>query len=202
MIINKTPHLTLEQERALVGRAHAGESRATHKLLEAHYAQMYHVALKTCRDAILAEDITQEACVQVLRRIDQFRGESRFSSWVARIVLNAVLLRHRKERRMMPMEDLAPLLGVDEDPTPEERLESRQLLEVVDEALGELRDGDRELFMKRFIDDRSLQSLSEETGLSLPALKSRFHRARQRLKSKSIDERWGVQFGEEVGVGA
>ena len=202
MIIRKTPHLTLEQERALVGRAHAGESSATHKLLEAHYAQMYHVALKTCRDATLAEDITQEACVQVLRRIDQFRGESRFSSWVARIVLNAVLLRHRKERRMMPMEDLAPLLGVDEDPSPAERLESRQLLEVVDEALSELRDGDRELFVRRFVEDRSLQSISDETGLSLPALKSRFHRARQRLKARSVDERWGVQFGDEVGVGA
>jgi len=202
MIIHKTPHLTLDQERALVRRAHGGEARATHKLLEAHYAQMYHVALKACRDTTLAEDITQEACVQVLRRIEQFRGESRFSSWVARIVLNAVLLRHRKERRMLPMEDLSPLLGADDRPSPEEHLESRQLLEVIDAALGDLRDGDRDLFMQRFVEDRSLQSLSEETGLSLPALKSRFHRARQRLKTLSLEQGWGVTLGDEPGLSA
>ena len=202
MILNKTPHLTLEQERALTRRAHGGDARATHALLEAHYAQMYHVALKTCRDATVAEDVTQEACVQVLRRISQFRGESRFSSWVARIVLNAVLLRHRKERRMLPMDDLAPLLGADDRPSPEEHLESRQLLEVVDAALGELREGDRELFVQRFVDDRSLQSISEETGLSLPALKSRFHRARLRLKALSIEESWGVSFTDEAGASA
>ena len=67
----------------------------------------------------------------------------------------------------------------------------RQLLEMADKMLSELRDGDRELFIRRFVDGLSLNSISEETGLSLPALKSRFHRARLRLKEASEEAGWG-----------
>lgn len=202
MIMRQVPHLTLEEERRCVELAQAGDTGALHTLIEAHYQQMYHLALKVTRDSDASEDVTQEACVQIMRRISQFRSESRFSSWVSRIVVNTALLRHRKEKRMIPSEDIISKTEADHAPTPEERLVNQQLLEMTDEVLKQLRKGDRELFIRRFIDGQSLQNISHETGLSLPALKSRFHRARLKLKHAARAESWGVELTDELSVGA
>ena len=61
-----------------------------------------------------------------------------------------------------------------------------------------VRDGDRELFMRRFVDGLSLKRISKETGLSLPALKSRFHRARLRLKAEHEEHAWRFFTGVEL----
>jgi RNA polymerase sigma-70 factor (ECF subfamily) len=183
-------HLTLEEERHLVERAQSGSRAALNRLIEAHYQQMYHLALKITRDTVLAEDITQEACVQVLRRIDQFRAEARFNSWLSRIVLNTALLKHRREKRLVPTEDIYSPNAVSLEPLPDQVIMHRELLEKTDSFLGALRDGDRDLFVMRFVEGQSLQTISDETGLSLPALKSRFHRARQRLKDVAESCKW------------
>jgi RNA polymerase sigma-70 factor, ECF subfamily len=170
---------------------------ALDRLIEAHYQQMYHLALKVTRDTVWAEDVTQEACVQVLRRIDQFRSESRFSSWLCRIVVNTALLKHRREKRLIPTEDLYSANAASNDATPDQISIQRELLTKTDDFLSQLRDGDKELFVKRFIEGLSLQNISEETGLSLPALKSRFHRARLRLKTACTEQEWGISFAKD-----
>lgn len=193
MMITQTQSLlTLDEEHALVERAQAGDVRAMDRLLGAHYQQMYHLALKVTRDPVKAQDVTQEACVQVLRRIDQFRSEARFGSWLCRIVVNTALLRHRREKRLVPTPEIYSPLAVAKEPPPEKVASDRELLLMTDDFLDGLRDGDRELFMRRFVDGLSLQSISDETGLSLPALKSRFHRARLRLKAESDKLDWGT----------
>ena len=98
---------------------------------------------------------------------------------------------------MSKAENEAPtLLFQSREPEPDQVVINRELLKKTDEFLAELRDGDRELFVKRFVEGLSLQSISEETGLSLPALKSRFHRARLRLKSASENRQWNIDFDE------
>ena len=181
------------EENALVASATAGNRAAMQTLLTRHYTQMYHLALKVTRDPVRAEDVTQEACVQVLRRIHQFRGEARFGSWLSRIVVNTALLRHRRERRLVPTPEIYSPAVVAPEPVPEQAVSDRELLLLTDAFLAELRDGDRELFTRRFVDGLSLQSISDETGLSLPALKSRFHRARLRLKDASDKGAWGIE---------
>ncbi len=191
MITRKSAPLEIEEEERLVAEAQAGGHAALARLLEVHYQQMYHLALKVTRDPVKAQDVTQEASLQVLRRIDQFRGESRLSSWLSRIVVNTALLRHRREKRLVPTPDIYPPLLKSNEPDPDDMARDRQLLEMADKMLSELRDGDRELFVRRFVDGLSLNSISAETGLSLPALKSRFHRARLRLKEASEEAGWG-----------
>lgn len=196
MITKKMKLLTIEEEARLVEEAQSGSKAALHRLIEAHYLQMYHLALKVTRNTVWAEDITQEACMQVLKRIDQFRSESRFSSWLCRIVVNTALLKHRKEKRLIPTDEIFSQFEASHDPTPDQVLMDKELLIRTDEALASLRDGDKELFISRFIEGQSLQAISEETGLSLPALKSRFHRARLRLKESAVAQNWGVDFYE------
>lgn len=192
MITQSQPLLTLDEEQRLVARAQSGDVRAMDRLLGAHYQQMYHLALKVTRDPVKAQDVTQEACVQVLRRIEQFRSEARFGSWLCRIVVNTALLRHRREKRLVPTPEIYSPLATAKEPPPEKVASDRELLQMTDRFLDGLRDGDRELFMRRFVDGLSLQSISDETGLSLPALKSRFHRARLRLKAESDKLQWGA----------
>lgn len=202
MITRKVKMLTPEEESRLVQEAQAGSKRALNQLIEAHYQQMYHLALKVTRNRVLAEDITQEACVQVLRRINQFRSESRLNSWISRIVVNTALLKHRREKRMIPTDEIFPSDAIALDPEPDQVTINKELLIKTDQLLGELRDGDRELFAKRFVEGLSLKSISEETGLSLPALKSRFHRARNRLREVSVSQNWGIEFQDADGVSA
>lgn len=193
MKTNKRQPLTLEEEQALVTRALDGDRKAMERLLSRHYKQMYHLALKMTRDPVRAEDVTQESCLQVIRRLDQFRAEARFSSWLSRIVVNTALLRHRREKRLVPTAEIYSPKDASPAPAPDQLAGDREILDITDRFLGTLREGDRELFVRRFVDGLSLQRLSEETGLSLPALKSRFHRARLRLKAASEEGSWGVE---------
>lgn len=194
MITRHEPLLTLDEEHRLVARAQGGDVRSMDRLLGAHYQQMFHLALKVTRDGVKAQDVTQEACVQVLRRIDQFRAEARFGSWLCRIVVNTALLRHRREKRLIPTEEVHAPADSAPVPGPEQLSADREVLKMADAVLDGLREGDRALFIRRFVDGLSLQDISEETGLSLPALKSRFHRARLRLKDESESGAWGVAF--------
>lgn len=184
--------MSIEEERDLVERARAGDQAALNTLIEAHYPAMYHLALKYTRDPERARDATQESCVQVLRHLSQFRAEARFSSWMARIVINSARLRYRGEKRLVPVGDALSTERPSAEPAPDKRVGDKQLLDLVDCFLRDAREGDYQLFVRRFIDGDSVKSISDDTGISVPAIKTRVHRARQRLKSQSRDARWGM----------
>ena len=101
----RKPVIDVEQERALLAKARDGDKRAMERLIAAHYPAMYHLALRYTRDPERALDATQESCVQVIRHLGQFRSEARFSSWMARIVINSARLRYRSDKRLVPMAD-------------------------------------------------------------------------------------------------
>lgn len=192
MSMTRQAVLSIDEERELVALAREGDAQALNTLIEAHYPAMYHLALKYTRDPERAEDATQESCVQVLRHLSQFRAESRFSSWMARIVINSARLRYRGEKRLVPVGDALATERPSAEPEPEKRVADKQLLDLVDRFLQDTRDGDYQLFVRRFIDGESVKKISRETGISVPAIKTRVHRARQRLKTQSDEAQWGV----------
>ena len=178
----REPVIDVEQERALLSQAREGDRKAMERLISAHYPAMYHLALRYTRDPERALDATQDSCVQVVRHLSQFRSEARFSSWMARIVINSARLRYRSDKRLVPMPDGVWMEKTARTPSPEDRTADRELLEQVDGLLREGRDGDYTLFMKRFVDGDSIKIISDDTGVSVPAIKTRVHRARNRLK--------------------
>jgi len=113
--------------------------------------------------------------------------------------VNTALLKHRREKRLVPTEEIYSPNAVSPEPEPDQVAIHRELLQKTDDFLGELREGDRELFIKRFVEGLSLQSISDETGLSLPALKSRFHRARLRLKDAAEIRQWDLEHLAPLG---
>ncbi len=170
-------------EYALIARAGNGDEEAMNRLLAIHYHSMYCLALKFTRDRERALDALQESCIQVMKHIGQFRFEARFRTWMARIVINCVRLGYRSDRRLVPSGDRVHWSQPDLQPDPEQRTSDRQLLAHAVGLLEDGRDGDYALFLSRFVDGESIKGISDATGISVPSVKTRVHRARLRLKA-------------------
>src|SRR5271154_675105 len=87
----------LESDFELVRRAQQGESDAFSSLFHAHKARVYAVCLRLTNNAAEAEDLTQDAFLQVFGKLSSFRGDSALSTWLYRIAVNTVLMRFRKK---------------------------------------------------------------------------------------------------------
>jgi RNA polymerase sigma-70 factor (ECF subfamily) len=80
--------------------ANAGDSRAFERLYRLHSRQVYRVCLRMTGSPTEAEDLTQDAFLQLFRNLKSFRGEARFSTWLYRLTFNTVLMRKRRKRRL------------------------------------------------------------------------------------------------------
>src|SRR5256886_12934039 len=87
----------LESDLDLVKRAQQGDSDAFASLFYSHKARIYSVCLRMTNNTAEAEDLTQDAFLQVFRKIGTFRGDSAFSTWLHRIAVNTVLMHFRKK---------------------------------------------------------------------------------------------------------
>ena len=94
-------------EGSLIQRAQSGDEEAFATLYQLHKKRVYSVCLQMTKDVADAEDLTQEAFMQVFRSVNSFRGDSAFSTWLYRIAVNTVLMKLR--RRKSP-----PLISLDE----------------------------------------------------------------------------------------
>jgi RNA polymerase sigma-70 factor (ECF subfamily) len=161
------------------------------RLVETYSPRIYNLALKMLRDPDLAEDILQETFVNAYRAIDRFEGRSHISTWLYRIAHNAVLMRLRKEQGIPDIQSLEDDLDLDTlsaagqwDDAPERRLLQSELLQKMDEALADLNEGLRIVFVLRDIDGLSTAETAEVLDLSETAVKSRLHRARLTLRKQ------------------
>jgi len=101
---NLTPAATSETQ--LIARAQRGDEEAFAALFGIHKRRVYSLCLRMTGDAAEAEDLAQEAFLQLFRKIATFRGESAFSTWLHRLVVNAGLIHLRKKRlQHVPLED-------------------------------------------------------------------------------------------------
>jgi RNA polymerase sigma-70 factor (ECF subfamily) len=168
-----------------------GDAAAFRQLVETYSPRIYNLALKMLGDPDLAEDILQETFVNAYRAIDRFEGRSHISTWLYRIAHNAVLMRLRKEQRLPDLKSLEDDVDLDVlsapdrwDDAPERRLLQAELLGKMDEALGNLSEALRVVFVLRDIDGLSTAETAEVLDLSETAVKSRLHRARLALREQ------------------
>jgi RNA polymerase sigma-70 factor, ECF subfamily len=88
---------TIPSASDLIKRAQEGDSDAFGALFQAHKSRIYSVCLRMTSNTAEAEDLTQDAFLQVFRKISKFRGDSAFSTWLHRIAVNTVLMHFRKK---------------------------------------------------------------------------------------------------------
>lgn len=178
---------------ALVDSFKAGDIAAFEEIVSRYEAKVMNLSLRFTRNQEDAEEVLQDVFTTVYRKIDGFRGQSAFSSWLYRIVVNAAFmkLRKKKQNQAISMEDLAPAVKqycIERDdaawPHSHNVAVTRELQEVLQKAIDRLPDQYRAVFVLRDVDGLSNQETGQILDLSIPAVKSRLHRSRIMLRKK------------------
>lgn len=179
----------------LVQRALEGKTAAFECLVVRHRGRVERVAQRMLRDPVEAQDVVQETFLNAYRRLEFFRGDAAFGSWIHRIASNCSLMRLRSRRRR-PEVSLQPAAGTGSDaweipvtdPTPlsDARVEARELGTMIARAVAGLSPHYREVFELADMEHLSMREIADELDLSVPNVKTRLHRARGQLRS-SLD---------------
>ena len=167
-------------EQQLIQKIKAGDTAAFTILVETYQKRVYSVAYGIMRNQADAMDISQETFMKAWDRIGSWRGEASLSTWLCRIASNAALDYLRKNKRVIPVEQVEysnQQPGVDIDV-----IESEQRAEL-NQAVSGLPKDYRELLVLRHAGDMSYQDMADTLGLSLSQVKNRLLRARQMLKN-------------------
>jgi RNA polymerase sigma-70 factor, ECF subfamily len=172
------------REQAVIELARKGDANAFEQLYTAHKGRVYSLCVRMTRgNTSLAEDLTQEVFVQVYRKIQSFRGESAFSTWLHRVTVNAVLMRLRKP--VVPEVSLEELQPEQEDAAPKVDFGSYDLrLEGVidrarlERAIDRLAEGYHTIFVLHDIYGYDHKEIAEILGCSIGNSKSQLHKAR------------------------
>lgn len=168
--------------------AQEGNEAAFETIYQMHSRRVYALCLRMVGDPVEAEDLTQEAFLQLFRKIHTFRGESAFSSWLHRLTANIVLMRFRKKRLMAV--SLDELTRGDEDrerPVVEFGAPDLRLTGVFDRvnlqtAVEQLPDGYKSMFLLHDVHGFEHNEIATMLGCSVGNSKSQLHKARKRLR--------------------
>jgi RNA polymerase sigma-70 factor (ECF subfamily) len=190
--------VTVQDDRELLARAQAGDMSAFEALVGRHEDKVYGLALRMTRSEADAAEITQDTFLSAYQHLAEFRGEAAFGSWVHRIAANNALMRLRRQKVLdIVSDDLAGPEFTDRGSLaepPESDWSRRADDQLLDEELGRaiqaatdaLPEGYREVFLLKDVEGLSYEEISEMVGISVPAVKSRLHRARLALR-EAID---------------
>jgi RNA polymerase sigma-70 factor (ECF subfamily) len=178
---------------ALVARAKQGDTAAFEQLVRQYERQIFRVAHHITQNREDAEDITQDAFFKAYEKLDQFQGNSKFSTWLVRIAVNESLMRLRKRKT-------SKTVSMDEDvqtedgsiprdfaewrPNPEQLYGQSELGGILRKTIQGLPPGFRTVFTLRDVENLSTEETAEALGLSVPAVKSRLLRARLQLRER------------------
>ncbi len=196
----------LDNEAVLVAEAQAGDAEAFTTLVNQYDRNIYRMALRISGNEADAEDVLQETFLKAYMKLGQFRGQSRFYTWLVRIAVNESLMklrRQRRNRRMVSLDEpiqtgedeVLPRQIVDWNENPEKHYSRRELQQILTEALGQLKPAHRTVFVLRHVEDLSTEETGALLNLSVPAVKSRLLRARLELR-----ERLNKHFKRPVSV--
>ncbi len=157
--------------------------------------RVYHLARRILGNEADAQDVTQDVMLQLLRKLDSFRGDSSFPTWLHRVTVNAALAHRRRaaNRHEQPSGDNADRLPPDYVPArqprpwpiePDRPVLDNERQAQIESAIAELPDSYREVYVLADVEQMSNADIAELLGLNLPAVKSRLHRARLLMRDR------------------
>jgi RNA polymerase sigma-70 factor (ECF subfamily) len=178
-------------EEMLIRRIRNGEHELFYELIRPYQKRVYAAAFAIVRNEADAEDVAQEAMLKAFKHLGQFRSEARFSTWLIQITVNEARMRKRKERSSMmePITDhqdeegnYTPRDFADWREIPSETLERTEVREKLTQALAELGEKYREVFVLRDMQQLSIDQTAKTLNISAAAVKTRLLRARLMLR--------------------
>jgi RNA polymerase sigma-70 factor (ECF subfamily) len=186
-------------ERKLIQRARDGEQAAFEDLVRPYREPLYWRAVKALDDPDAADDVVQETFIRAYTRLDTFRGDSRFGTWLFTIgsICIRMHLRRRQRKGANRIEDHLFQVEQESAQSPEARAVQPDRLVIHSELTGALDEAISQLppqygsILRLWVEDGlDLNEIQAHSGLSVSAIKSRLHRARRRIKAV-IEARFG-----------
>ena len=175
----------MNDDALLVERAQTGDRQAFGQLVQLYQDRIFSalVGLLGCREE--ARDAAQDAFVQAWRKLDAFRGDALFYTWLYRIAMNQGLSRRRRRRATVSVDRQKEDAGVEPiDPTsdPGQAIDSAEQVAVVRAAVAELADEHRQIIVLREMEGLAYEDIAETLQLPVGTVRSRLFRARAQLK--------------------
>jgi RNA polymerase sigma-70 factor, ECF subfamily len=191
-----------------VNSIRSGDRAAFEQLMRQYNRRLFRLARATLRDDAEAEDALQDAYIAAYRSIDRFRGDSKLSTWLSRLVLNECfgrLRRGARRQKVIPM--VSPTQEMDAVPeedsgSPDRLLARTQMRALLERKLDDLPEAFRLVFMLRSVEELSVEETAQTLGIPEATVRSRYFRAKGLLRealAQEIDlaERDIFEFGGE-----
>ncbi len=183
-------------EAGLIARILAGEKELFHELIRPYERMVYMTVFAIVRNETDAEDGAQDAMVNAYRHLGKFRGESKFSTWLATIAMNEGRQKLRRAKRAKEDSLDEPIEGEEQEFTPTpltdwreiplEALERKELREALRDAVAELPGIYRQIFTFRDLDGMNVAETAAALGINENMVKVRLHRARMMLQKRLV----------------
>ena len=182
-------------ESLLVARTKSGDLSAFEEIVSMYEDMICRIAMAILSNRMDAEETAQDVFLTIFEKIDTFKGEAHFSTWVYRITVNAALMRLRREQKAsyVPLDDLLPEFNDmgkmvshinDWSRQADEVFLRDEAKEIIHAAVDKLEEKYKTVFILRDVENLSNEETASILELSIPAVKSRLHRARLFLRKE------------------
>ena len=179
------------EEQTLIDRLNARDTAAQNAFHRLYRERIFCVARRIVRDDWDAEEVVQDVCWTVYRKIHLFNGKSAFWSWVYRITENAAKMKVRKYKRYPTPVEQEVLQAMTAEASmesslgrPDQQLYLRRCLEVMESFLAGSEALNREVYVAMDLEGEDKEAVAARLNMSIPALKARLHRVRYALRSE------------------
>jgi len=177
-------------EDEFIQKAQQGDRNALAELVKKYEQTVYNFAFKICRDREKAENTMQETFLSMVKNLHQFDNKSKLSTWLYTIVSNHCLMLARSSKKYDSLSFDDDDINIDEKTiinwsvSPDQIMENNELKVILDAAIQKLPPDYRVVFLLRDVEGFSTEETGKMTDLSIPAVKSRLHRARAFLRNE------------------
>jgi len=175
-IIDAQKVFLAEQEQQWIKAAQQGDQQAFHYLYQQHHRRVYALCWRMLADKSSAEDVCQEVFVQLWQKIANFRGESKFTTWLHSVATNIILAHLRKQKNW-----LQRVFSIEDQPQQEDSVEMPELPEL-DKQIMKLPERARLVFVLFAVEGYRHEEIAQMLNMAVGSSKAQYHRARTLLK--------------------
>lgn len=205
-ILRQQVDLDVYRDEELVALARQGGENAIRALIKRNNQRLFRVARAVTRDDAEAEDVVQETYVRAFTRLDSFKGDALFSTWLTKIALNEAITRIRKRRPVAELEELDIAAAANggqvimfptslTPPGADAELGRGQVRALLEQAIDELPAAFRIVFVLRDVEEMSIDETAAQLALKPETVKTRLFRARKLMRA-TIEKRLSSGFAE------
>ncbi len=184
---------SVRDEAQMIASIVGGDTELYHELIRPYERTVYKMAVSFMKNEADAEDVAQESFLKAFRKLADFRGQAKFSTWLISITLNEARARLRRQGvlRIVSLDEkpedngpITPALLRDWREVPSEALERKEIRKLLEEAIAGLSPIYREVLLLRDVEELSIEETAKELTITTGTVKVRLHRARLMMQKE------------------